>query len=306
MLKKNKLTVSDIAAFLSLKYIGENIEISSYSALSDSVTNSVTFSTRSSNIIDDINRLIIVDVNARLPSDIKASVIYSGNPRLDFIKVLRQFFAPVNMPNIAGSAKISDQAYIGNDVSVGHYSIIGDGVVIGDRTKIGNFVVVERDSKIGNDCIVKSSSILGDEGFGFEKTSDGVPIRFPHLGNVVIGNNVEIGNFNTIVRGSLGATIIGDNVKLDDHVHIAHNCVIGSGTMITACSELSGSVVIGRDVWIGPNSSVRDGVSVGDKAFVGIGGVIQSDLSSNVKVGSVGAMPLRAVSKLKKFLFSRL
>ena len=88
---------------------------------------------------------------------------------------------------------------------------------------------------------------------------------------MVIQDNVEIGALNTVAGGTIHPTVVEVDVKTDDHVHIAHNCRIGPRTIITACAELSGSVRIGADCWIGPNASIRDGISVGDGAFVGIG-----------------------------------
>ena len=88
--------------------------------------------------------------------------------------------------------------------------------------------------------------MIGQRGFGFEREIDGKPVSFPHFGSVVIGDYVEIGALNTVVAGALSDTIIGDFVKTDDHVHIAHNVSIGDKTFITACSEISGSVSIGQ------------------------------------------------------------
>ena len=152
---------------------------------------------------------------------------------------------------------------------------------------IRNHVVIYDSTVIGNNCLIRSSTIIGEEGFGFERDKEQVPIRFPHIGRVVIGNNVEIGALSTVARGTLDDTWIGDNVKIDDHVHIAHNVHIGKNTIITACSEVSGSTSIGANSWLAPNCSIMNGISLGENVFVGLGAVVTKPVESGrVVVGN--------------------
>ena len=104
------------------------------------------------------------------------------------------------------------------------------------------------------------------------------PVTVPHLGGVKIGKHVKIGSCNTITRGCLSDTVICDYVKTDNHVHIAHNDIIGEGCMITACVEISGSVKIGKNVWLGPGTTVINGIDIGDNVYVGIGTNILKDV----------------------------
>ena len=117
--------------------------------------------------------------------------------------------------------------------------------------------------------------------------------RFPHLGNVQIGNDVEIGALNSICRGALGNTIIGSGVKTDNLVHIAHNCVIGKNSILTACTELSGGVVIGENVWMGPNCSIKEKIEIGSNSLVGIGSVVRKNVGTNCIVAGSSAKLLR-------------
>ncbi len=87
---------------------------------------------------------------------------------------------------------------------------------------------------------MKSGSVIGEMGFGFERDEAGIPLRMAHLESVEIGNRVEIGSLNTVCRGTLNSTVIEDDVKTDDHVHIAHNCRVRRGAMLTAAVVLSG------------------------------------------------------------------
>ena len=113
-------------------------------------------------------------------------------------------------------------------------------MIIEEGTKINHNVVISDNVKIGKNCYIKSGAILGEDGFGFDFEKDGIPIRIPHIGSVVIGENVEIGSNTVIVRGTLNDTIIEDNVKMDDQVCIAHNCKIGKSSLVIAFAEISG------------------------------------------------------------------
>jgi len=138
------------------------------------------------------------------------------------------------------------------------------------------------------------------DGFGFDFEEDGTPVRIPHIGNVIIGNNVEIGAKNTIARGTIDNTVIANNVKIDDQVHIAHNCFIGNNTIITACVEISGSVTIGENCWIGPNCSIIQKVTIGDNTTIGIGSIITKDIEANKKIMGLESLELRPLLKVKK------
>ena len=167
---------------------------------------------------------------------------------------------------------------------------------------MNNHVVIESNTIIGENCYIKSGAIIGEEGFGFEVDENNIPLRFPHIGNVVIGDNVEIGAKTTISRATLDSTIIKDNVKIDDQVFIAHNVEIDENTMIVACSEISGSTKIGKNCWIGPNCTIKDGLIVGDNVFLGIACNISKDIKSNTKLGTMTNLSLRDIVKLNKFL----
>jgi UDP-3-O-[3-hydroxymyristoyl] glucosamine N-acyltransferase len=156
-------------------------------------------------------------------------------------------------------------------------------------------VVISDGVTIGSDCIIKSNTVIGEAGFGFERDEMGVPIRILHLGTVKIGDRVEIGSLNTICRATLGTTVIEDDVKTDDHVHIAHNCRVRRGAMITACVELSGGVDVGSFAWVGPNSSIIQKLVIGDHAFIGIGSNVTKSVPNGV---SVAGNPARMLTRL--------
>jgi UDP-3-O-[3-hydroxymyristoyl] glucosamine N-acyltransferase LpxD len=279
------ITAQEIADFLGLKLNGNNLSIHQGSSISSISPGSLVFANRYSKdlvgILNNYAGQILALVVPEYEQHLKCCHILVSNPRLEFAKVMDKFLIEKPSGKIAKTAIIGKGVLLGSNVTIGEYSVIGDNVIIGDRSEIRNHVVIADQTRVGTDCLIKSHTVIGEEGFGFDFEADGTPIRIPHVGTVEIGNSVEIGVFNTVARATLEKTIIGDNVKIDDHVHIAHNVVIGENTIITACVEISGSVTIGKGVWIAPNASIINKISVGDKALVGIGAVITKDVADN-------------------------
>lgn len=215
-----------------------------------------------------------------------ASVIRTDNPRLDFIRA--QHLLDKN-PGFRLPAAPPD---IHPTVLVGANSVIENGVSIGEGTVIGSCVVIKSGTRIGRFCDVKSGTVIGEPGFGFERMPDGRPIRMIHLGGVKIGDHVEIGALCTVARGALGDTVLASHVKVDDHAHIAHNCRIGEGTIITAHAILSGSIKVGKNCWIAPNSSIVQKIELGDDSFIGIGAAVVRSVEPRAKMFGNPARPM--------------
>ncbi|MBI2387095.1 MAG: UDP-3-O-(3-hydroxymyristoyl)glucosamine N-acyltransferase [Elusimicrobia bacterium] len=212
------------------------------------------------------------------------TVIQSLKPRLDFIR------AQHILRKSPGFLEDSTPPDIHPTVQVGRGAVIENGVRIGEGTCIGSGVVIKSGTVIGRHCEIKSGAIVGEAGFGFERDEEGRPIKMIQMGGLRIGDHVEIGSVNTVCRGALGDTVIEDYVKTDDHVHIGHNCRIGSGTMITACAEISGSVTIGKNAWLAPNCSIMQKVTIGDGCFIGIGAVVLRSVEAGAKMFGNPAM----------------
>lgn len=238
---------------------------------------------------NEITAIVVPEYDGK----ITCSYIISDNPRLDFARVLQMFFVAKKVSKVAETAKLGEGVKLGNGVIIGEYSVIGNQVTIGDNTEIRHHVVIGDNTLVGKDCLIKSNTVIGEEGFGFERDEARVPIRIPHLGRVIIGDNVEIGASTVIVKGTLDDTIIRDNVKIDDQVFVAHNVFINENSMIVANAEISGSVQIGANCWIGPNSSVMNGIVIGDNVFVGLGAVVTKSFEDNVVVAGNPARVLR-------------
>ena len=208
------------------------------------------------------------------------TLIVVPNPKVALAKVGNTYFVEVIQHSIHPTAVIHPDAIIGKNVNIGPHTTIGR-AVIGDNTFVSASVTLYDNVKVGSDCFIKEGSVIGGAGFGFEIDENGNRFRFPQIGGVIIGNNVEIGANTCIDRGALSDTIIDDYAKIDNLCHIAHNVRIGKNAMITACSEISGSCVLGDNVWTGPNTSVRDGRTIAENTVIGIGAVVVKNVPAN-------------------------
>lgn len=186
----------------------------------------------------------------------------------------------VHGTNIHSTAKISRHALVEEGATIGKNTIVSAGVNISSATSIGDNVVIG------------ANSVLGGIGFGFAVRKGYPPMRIPHFGNLQIGHNVEIGSGTHIDRGTFLTTVISDDVKIDNGVHIAHNAIIGKRTLVIAHAEISGGVQIGEDCWIAPNVSIKEKVKIGNNVLVGIGSVVLKDIQSNQIVAGVPARPI--------------
>jgi UDP-3-O-[3-hydroxymyristoyl] glucosamine N-acyltransferase len=172
------------------------------------------------------------------------------------------------------SSKISSHSIISDcDVTIGKNCLIEEGVIV----KPGVF--------IDDNTVVRSGSILGAEGFEIAN-SDGMLKLIPHLGSLSIGKNVNILSNCTVCKAIFdnSKTVISDQVFLDCLVHIAHGVFIGKGSKLAANAVIAGNVTIGENVWIGPGATLRNGINIGNKAFIALGSVLIHDLKANEKV----------------------
>ncbi|MHA2119573.1 MAG: DapH/DapD/GlmU-related protein [Promethearchaeota archaeon] len=138
--------------------------------------------------------------------------------------------------------------------------------------------------EIGRKCVINAGAVIGEEGFKIMKNLKGNNERLIHIGGVKIGNEVEIGANTCIDKGTYGNTEINDYVKIDNFVHVAHNCVIGENTFIAPMVCLGGSSKIGKNVYIGIGASIRQGITIGDNAFIAMGSVVINDVKEGESV----------------------
>tara|TARA_B100002019_G_scaffold292967_1_gene318040 strand:- start:1264 stop:2277 length:1014 start_codon:yes stop_codon:yes gene_type:complete len=214
---------------------------------------------------------------------------------------LLQLFNQVkkNQPEISEYSLVQKSSSIGKNVHIGNFSVIGnncnisDSVVINDNVTIGNNITIGSntilnagvrvydDTKIGENCIIHSNSVIGCDGFGFAPNNNGEYIKTPQIGNVIIGNNVEIGSCTTIDRATIGSTIIEEGVKIDNLVQIAHNVEIGKNTVIAAQSGVAGSTKIGKNCQIGGQVGFSGHLNIGNNVKINGGSGVFSNLKDN-------------------------
>lgn len=191
---------------------------------------------------------------------------------------------------LAEGVSVAPFAYIGDNVSVGRGSKIFPGVYIGADVSVGEDCIiypnasVYRGCRIGDRCILHSSSVIGADGFGFAKNENGDYVKMPQNGNVILGNDVEVGASSTIDRGSMGPTIIGNGVKIDNQVQVAHNVELGESTAVAACSGIAGSTKIGKHCVLAGKVGVVGHAHIADNCILAAGTNLQSGID---KPGSV-------------------
>lgn len=222
------------------------------------------------------------------------------NPRLAFAKIIEAFFVPKPMPGIHPTAVVDSDAQISPTATVGAFCVIGPRCKIGANTVLHKHVVLSKDITIGADCVLWSHCVLGEDGFGIERTQAGLQKRLPHLGGVVLGDGIQIGNFTSIVAGTIEPTRIGDGTMIDNLVHIAHNVQIGKNCQVIACAEVSGSVILHDNTTIAPNATVIQKVEIGESSLVGLGAVVTKSVPANVVVAGVPAKVIRTLSQDKE------
>lgn len=247
-----------------------------------------------------------------VPRDFEAlagiNLIRTDKPRLAFARIMPLFFpAPKPPPKIAPGAVIGRHVRIGKDVFVGSLAVIGDnvvigdgctvhpGVVIGDGVNIGDNseifpnVTIYGDCRIGSRVIIHAGTVIGSHGFGFVADGD-KHVKIPQVGIVVIDDDVEIGACNTIDRATFGKTWIKSGVKTDNHVHIAHNVVVGENSLIVAQVGIAGSAAIGRNVILAGQAGVAGHIVIGDRAIVGPQAGVTRSVADGVVVSGTPEM----------------
>ena len=228
---------------------------------------------------------VIVPMDARLE---EKTLLRAANPKLAFAQAAAVLFGPPRLapPGLHATAVIGHGVKMGNDVAVGPYAVIDEGAEIGAGSQIGAFcsvgrgavlatgcilyphVVVYPGVHVGRDVILHAGVVVGGDGFGYV-TGGGRHWKFPQIGRVEIGDEVEIGCNSCVDRAALEETVVGAGTKVDNLVQIGHNVQIGDGGLIAAQAGLAGSSVVGRHVIIGGQVGIADHVKIEDGAIIG-------------------------------------
>ncbi len=241
------------------------------------------------------------------------------------VAVLEAFAPPPPLPEpgIHATAAIHPEARIGDEPRIGPYVSVARGAVLGDRVALHAGVHVYQDAVIGNDCTIHSNTVIrersvlgnrvlihqnvsiGADGFGYRPAADGTRLlKMPHLGNVILEDDVEIGAGTCVDRGKFSATVVGAGTKIDNLVQIAHNCIIGRNCVIAGMAGLAGSVQVGDWVQIGAQVGVSEGLTIGSGARVGGKSGVMADIPPGETVFGMPAAPrqiaLRQAAAIRK------
>ncbi len=204
-----------------------------------------------------------------------------------------------NTAIIGNGTRIGAGTYIGPKVQLGENVTIYPNVTILDECTIGNNTiiwsgaVVRERCKMGTGCIIHPNATIGADGFGFRPDPERGLVKIPQIGNVVLGNNVEIGANTCVDRGKFSSTVLGDGCKIDNLIQIGHNSKLGRFCIMAGQSGLAGSVTLGNGVLIGGSASITDHVTIGDGSIIGGGSGVTKDVPAGVTLLGYPAIDAR-------------
>ena len=266
----------------------EQVQINDVATLQDANKGEISFvsNPKYKKLLETTNATVVI-LSPKLADDFKGNALVNDDPYLTFAKVVNIFHKPkkaqahthssavIAKDSIIGdNVKIAANVVINSGVNIGSNSKIGAGSVIAENTLIGTNalihanVTIYADTKIGENCIIHSGTIIGSDGFGFAPQSDKSWYKILQIGNVAIGNDVEIGANTTIDRAALGSTVIGNGVKLDNQIQIAHNVQIGDLTIIAGSAGIAGSTTIGKRCQIGGAVAISGHLNIVDDVMI--------------------------------------
>ena len=299
-----EFSAQQIAEFLKGKVVGnKDIKVSDFSKIEEGRRGTLTFLANpkyTHYIYETHADIVIVNKTFEPERAISATLIKVD----DAYQSVAQLFTLVNnlkprKTGISAKADIAQSASIGKDIFVGAFvsigenckignnvtihpnTQIGDNVSVGDGSIIYSNVSIYSDCVVGKNNIIHSGAVIGADGFGFAPDEEGHYHKIPQIGNVVLADNVEIGANTTIDRATMGATHISDGVKIDNLVQVAHNVEVGEYTAIAAQTGIAGSTKVGRRCIFGGQVGITGHISIADGTILGA----QTGVSGNINEG---------------------
>ena len=315
-----KFTAQQIAAQLEGTVDGDpNVEVFQLSKIEEAKKGSLTFlsNPKYTQFIYKTQASVTIVNRDFVPEDDISTTLVRVNNAYDSFSILLDYYNKVKSHKsgfaksavIDPSVKIGENCFVGDmtcmmedveiadDVKIYPQVYIGSNVTIGAGTIIFTGAKILEDSVIGENCIIHSGAVIGSDGFGFAPQKNGDYKKIPQTGIVVLGDNVEVGSNSTIDRATLGVTSIGNGVKLDNQIQIAHNVEIGENTVIAAQTGIAGSSKIGKNCVIGGQVGIAGHIKIGDNVKIqGQTGVI-SNIKENATIQGTPAFSYSDYSK---------
>lgn len=281
-------SLSEIATWVHGRVVGdEHLRITELSPIEDIAAHSLVFADGADNLKHALASPAAAII---VPQDVHSAdkpIIQVANPFRAFITLLDHFYPKQTpKPGIHPTAVIGDNVFLGQQVSIGPYVIIESGSKIGDGCVLKSHVHIGHQVHIGPNCTlyphvvvydgchlgarvsIHASSVIGSDGFGYT-AENGRQVKVPHVGCVIIEDDVEIGASTIIDRATLGATIIGEGSKIDNLVQIAHSVKLGKHNIVCAFTGIAGSTTSGDHVTFAANVGVSDHVTIDDRVILG-------------------------------------
>lgn len=270
------IDLRSLAQQIDVDFEGKPIAISGLNTLNDATSSELSF-LENKKYVDQLQKtkagaiFVTANMAEHVPEDSIAVIV--DEPYLSLAKASK-LFAPalfdIEAPAavvgegsyIAEGANLANSATIGKNCTIMPGAFIGRGAVVGDNTIIHSNVSIYHDCKVGSDCIIHASAVIGSDGFGFATTKLGTHVKIYQNGNVIVGDDVEIGASVAVDRAVFGSTEIKEGVRIDNLVHIAHNCVIGEYSVLVAQSGIAGSTTLGRNVVMGAQSGTVGHITI--------------------------------------------
>jgi UDP-3-O-[3-hydroxymyristoyl] glucosamine N-acyltransferase len=321
-----QIKITEAAEFLKGSIEGDREATFNYvSKIDQGIAGSITFLANPKYeefVYSTAASIIIVPENFEVKNKLTASLIRMNNPYLGFCNILNHYFNPYqDKTGIEDGALVSDGVTIGKSVYIGANSYISESCDIADDVKIfpncyiGQNVKIGRgsvlypnctvyfDCELGENVIIHSGVIIGSDGFGHAPAADGTYIKIPQIGNVVIGNNVEIGSNSTIDRATMGSTIIEEGVRIDNLVQVAHNVRIKKHTVIAAQVGVSGSTTIGSYSQVGGQAGFAGHIEVANKSNIAARtGVISNIEQEGQTLAGMPPLPIRDYFRTRAYM----
>ena len=308
--KKKKYTSKNLFSNFNLKNIS-NLKINNIKTLENAKKFDLTFFDSINYKVNALNTKASYCITTNklqkfLPKKIEKIIV--KNVLFELAQILKKLYpdSDIDYPDITlksplkkkyKSVKFCNNVLVGKNVIIGKDTIIGTNtiiehnVVLGKNCVIGSNVII-KNSILGNNVVIQDDCKIGLKGFGFIPLKN-KNFKFPHIGSVLIGDNVEIASGCTIDRGSVDNTEIGKNTYLDNQVHMAHNVKIGSNCMIAGQVGFAGSTTIGNNVSIGGQAGISGHLKIGNNVKIGGGSGVIKDVEDNQVVMGYPAIPFR-------------
>ena len=311
------LTTAEIAKLLAGEVLGDaNATLTGFANADSAKPGDLTFAETEEFFLAAENSAATAIIAGKNSSSAKKTVIRVDNPRLAFAKALAVFFPEPKFiagihPSaaIAASAQIDPTAHIGPHCTVGERvkiganavlqsgNFIGDDAVIGDETNLFSNVTIYPRTQIGKRVRIHAGAVIGSDGFGYVFDS-GFHRKVPQVGNVVIGDDVEIGSNTSVDRGALGSTIIGKGTKIDNLVQVGHNVELGEYCILCAQVGIAGSAKLGKYTVLAGQVGIAGHLKIGNQVTIGSKSGVMHNIRDGEKWLGIPAQPDKQAKRI--------